>query len=321
MVDQSGKVIGITSYVHDITHQKQQEDALRRTQKMDALGHLTGGISHDFNNMLGVILGYAELLKMELSEQPTLSNYVDEILHASERGAKLTRKLLSFSKQKSVEPMQLNINSLLQNNKDMLEKTLTARVKLEFELANNLWPISVDVNDLEDMILNMSINAKHAMAKDGNIYFKTQNEHLSAADAERFGISEGDYVRFTIADTGKGMDKITCDHIFEPFFSTKGSDGTGLGLSQVYGFITRSHGAIKVYSEIDHGTQFDVYFPRSTESGADDSVETKIPSNDSLRGTETLLVVDDEKPLRELMSVIFQEQGYTVLLVKTANMP
>jgi len=319
LIDDEGEVIGITSYVQDITHQKQQDEIIRRTQKMDALGHLTGGIAHDFNNMLGVIQGYSELLEIKLASEPDVQEYVKEILQANERGVKLTRKLLSFSKQKSTLTQTLSLNKILRDNQNMLEKTLTARIKLTFDLDENIWLFLSDINDLENMILNMSINAMHAMEVKGQLSFKTKNEYLSKHDAELIGVQEGDYVQFTITDTGKGMDDETRERIFEPFYSTKGTRGTGLGLSQVYGVISRSNGAIKVYSEPGHGTQFVIYFPRSKQDKPESSESVNKDIESLYGGTETILVVDDEKPLGLLVREILKTQGYNVLFSESGK--
>lgn len=314
LVNEEGEVVGVASYVEDITHQQQQEEQLRRTQKMDALGKLTGGIAHDYNNMLGVVLGYTELLQMGLSEQPKLLQYVNEIQHAGERGAKLTKRLLGFSRQKVAEAAEVDLNHLLNDNQNMLEKTLTVRIRLIYDLIEKVWPISVDVSDLEDMILNISINAMHAMSGAGTLTLVTRNEHLSSYDAQLLNLDEGDYVVLTATDTGCGMDKETESHIFEPFYSTKGSDGTGLGLSQIYGFVTRSDGAVKVYSELGHGTRFAIYFPRLNKKQVN-LEDIAIKNNEALyRGTETLLIVDDETSLAAVMKSILELQGYSILL-------
>ena len=319
LVDEEGKVVGVASYVEDVTHQKQQEEQVRRSQKMDALGKLTGGISHDFNNILGVIMGYAELLQLSIKDQSNLLEYADEIMHASQRGAKLTQKLLAFSKKKVFEAVEVNLNEIILSNKNLLEKTLTARIKLVLNLDVNLWPIFVDTNDLEDLLLNTSINAMHAMEDGGQLSLGTRNEHLSKQDASAIDLDEGDYVVFTITDTGCGMDSETLEHIFEPFFSTKGTLGTGLGLSQIYGFVSRSHGSIKAYSEPDHGTQFIMYFPRHKSKVSLNHESNEDCDISSFAGTEKLLVVDDEKALRTLTSNILSQQGYTVLLAENGK--
>lgn len=308
--DINGKRRFIGSCV-DLTHSKQQEEQIRRSQKMDALGKLTGGIAHDYNNMLGVILGYSEMIETMVHEQPELTNYIHEVQHAGERGAKLTKKLLTFSRQKSSENKIVSMNTLLQDSQLMLEKTLTVRVRLVFELEKELWPINIDNSDLEDAILNLSINAMHAIKGNGQVTYETRNEVINEIDAQQLQIPAGDYVLLSITDTGCGMNNETKEKIFDPFYSTKGELGTGLGLSQVYGLVQRSKGSIKIYSEEGHGSRFTLYFPRYYDS----TIEKKKLENGEvadLSGNQTILVVDDEPALAKLTSHILTQQGYKV---------
>lgn len=316
--DQQGNVSHVEGIAHDITERKQVEETLRHTQRMDALGKITGGIAHDYNNMLGVILGYTDLLESALSEQPELAKYAHEIHRAGKRGAQLTKKLLAFSRKKNAKTAMVNINTLLQDQQDMLEKVLTARITLILDLAEELWPVRLDGSDLEDAILNMSINAMHAMETGGQLTIKTHNEYVATTDTRILQLDAGDYVLLSITDTGSGMDEATKEKIFDPFYSTKGENGTGLGLSQVYGFVERSGGAIKVYSEPGHGTRFVLYFPRYHESGSDDKTEEDNNAVD-LRGNETILVVDDEPVLLDLASEVLSYQGYHVVCAKSAK--
>lgn len=281
---------------HDLTRRKQQEEQIRRSQKMDALGKLTGGIAHDYNNMLGVVMGYAKILEEKLDNNPKLANYAYEIHHAGERGAKLTRKLLSFSRHIASDEELLNINELLINQKLMLEKTLTPRIKLILDLEDNLWPVWLDDGDLEDAVLNLSINAMHAIEADGKLIIKTSNEVLSADETMHLQLDEGDYVVLSITDTGCGMNEETKAKIFEPFYSTKGEKGTGLGLSQVYGFVERSGGMILVNSAPGQGTSFKMYFPRHLGNNNITQATNDETAKD-YSGNETILIVDDESSL------------------------
>lgn len=309
--DSEGKRRFIGSCMN-LTKIKQQQEQLRRSQKMDALGKLTGGIAHDFNNMLGVVMGYASLLEGRLHGQPKLENYVQQILHAGERGTRLTKKLLSSSRQKNSDAEVLNVNTLLLNLQNMLEKTLTARIKLVFELAEDLWPSMIDGSDMEDAILNICINAMHAMEGGGQLAIRTSNESIDEAGAVLVKIEAGDYVLLSITDTGCGIDDAIKEKIFDPFFSTKGEQGTGLGLSQVYGFVERSGGVINVYSERGHGTQFMIYLPRYRDVNTAD--QKKAASQiANLRGSETILVVDDEPALLALAAETLGQQGYHVI--------
>ena len=298
--------------VQDISEQVKMEETLRRTQKMDALGKLTGGIAHDFNNMLGVIMGYSNLLEGALGEQPQLAKYAHEIHHAGERGAKLTKKLLAFSRKKNPDAKSVDLNALLHDLHNMLQKTLTARIKLLLDTEDDLWPVWVDDGELEDAIINISINAMHATKGNGKFTLRTRNEQISEIDAQGINLNPGDYVLLSLTDTGSGIDETIKERIFEPFFSTKGEKGTGLGLSQVYGFVESSKGTIKVYSEAGKGTQLMLYFPRYMEINSDkQQLEEKKPT--VLNGNETILVVDDEVALLNLTAEILETHGYQVI--------
>jgi len=306
----------------DLSQIKQQEEQLRRSQKMDALGKLTGGIAHDFNNMLGVVSGYSELLQGALTNQPKLAKYADEIAHAGQRGAKLTQRLLAFARNDTgpAATELVNINALLHGQQHMLEKTLTPRIALILGLEEDLWPVKVDSGELEDAILNMCINAMHAMEHSENcqLSIRTRNEEIGIIDALALQLPPGDYVLASITDTGCGMGKATQEQVFDPFFSTKGTEGTGLGLSQVYGFVKQSKGAVKVYSEINQGTQFAFYFPRAqaSEPLQDREIITETPVQ---AGQATILIVDDEPALLALNEEILSQHGYRVIAVENAH--
>lgn len=306
-----GKKRFITSF-RDLSESKLQEEQLRRSQKMDALGKLTGGIAHDFNNLLGVVTGYAELLENALTNEENLSQYAHEIHHAGERGAKLTRKLLSFSQHTAVTAGSVDINTVISNQQHMLATSLTPRINLIYELSEDAWSISLDSDDLEDAIINICINAMHAIEGNGQIIINTRNMHLDTAYARLKNLPAGDYLLLTITDNGQGMDDETKDRIFDPFFSTKGEQGTGLGLSQVYGFVERSRGAVEVASVLGRGTQFQLYFPRDT-SAEDELKGSNNAYESNPGGSETILVVDDEPKLLELCTVVLRQKGYKVL--------
>lgn len=316
LFDTEGEPYAICSISMDVTEQRKQSEMLRRTQKMDALGKLTGGIAHDFNNMLNVIIGYSEILSRNLDDGSSNQHFAKEIKEAGQRGAALTRKLLSFSGQTASELSKVNINDVLQDDINMLKKTLTARIHVILKLDNQLWPVLVDKGELEDVILNLSINAMHAMPSGGKLTYLSLNETLTAYEADELGLAgAGDYVRLSLIDTGIGMDEQTVSKIFDPFFTTKGERGTGLGLSQVFGFMERSDGVIHVHSEVGVGTEFSLYFPRSVsqqDSIAADGDSDEEKAVDEFNGTETILLVDDEKSLLELGKDIFQQHGYKV---------
>ncbi|MFT5757168.1 MAG: PAS domain S-box-containing protein [Alteromonadaceae bacterium] len=298
---------------HDLSQLKAQEQKALRSQKMDALGKLTGGIAHDFNNMLGVILGYCEVLDKQLKDQPILAHYVDNIAIAGQRGADLTRKLLSFSKKKHAHKNIININQLIISQESILKKSVTALIDLTLDLNEELWNVNIDISSFDDMILNICINAMHAMPDRGDITIKTDNIVLAEDDSEHRELTKGKYVVLSIKDSGCGICDEDKDKIFEPFYTTKGDEGTGLGLSQVYGFVKSSGGIIKVESVINIGSNFIFYFPCLS------SVEkTKIKSdalNDGITLIDTskiILVVDDEPLLCELAKELLSENGFTV---------
>ncbi len=318
LFNDENRAYAVCSISTDITEKRQQEEQLRRSQKMDALGKLTGGIAHDYNNLLGIIMGYAELLGSQLTDEPRLTKYTQDITRAAKRGSALTQKLLAFTRHKSSDTSQVNINKLLKEQQLMLEKTLTARITLILDLEQNLWPTQIDSGDLEDAIINMSINASHAIEGNGQLTLRTHNEQLNTSDAQLQQLPAGDYVLLSITDTGKGMDESTREKIFDPFFSTKGEQGTGLGLSQVYGFIKRSKGQIKVYSELGQGSRFALYFPRSPETETPvETIDTK-DNRLNLQGNESLLIVDDEPALVELADEILNAYGYQVFSASSA---
>jgi PAS domain S-box-containing protein len=305
-------------FIIDLSERNQQEEKLRRSQKMDALGKLTGGIAHDYNNMLGVILGFAELLERSLSEQPKLEQFCQKIIHAGERSADLTKKLLAFSSKRSVNLKPVNINELLRDEQQMMEKTLTARIALKHQLSDDLWPVKLDSGDFEDMVINLSINAMHAIKDTGRLTIETCNEHISDADAKISQVEAGDYVLLSLSDTGCGMSKETVAKIFDPFFSTKGEKGTGLGLSQVYSFVERSGGVVNVYSELDVGTRFSFYFPRYYEYEKNDNKSIDHVSLADKSNGERILVVDDELALLNLSCEILNAHGYVTFQAENA---
>jgi len=321
LFDNDGDPYAVGGISTDITEKIKQNELLRQSQKMDALGKLTGGVAHDFNNMLNVIIGYSDILARNLDEGSSNQHFAKEIKEAGQRGAALTKKLLSFSGQNTSSKSQVNINTVLQEDIDMLEKTLTARIHINIKLDDKLWQVSVDKGELEDVILNLSINGMHAMPSGGKLTYLTSNERLSSLDADELGLSDaGDYVKFSVIDTGVGIDSQTVNKIFDPFFTTKGESGTGLGLSQVFGFMERCGGVINVYSEMGVGTDFSMYFPRAMFDEETDELE-KVNSieNNNFTGTETILLVDDETALLALGRDILREQGYKVFCAEAAD--
>ncbi len=308
----------LVAEARDATRRRMAEEHSKRSQKMNALGKLVGGIAHDYNNMLGVILGYAELMEMMSSDKPEIAGYINEIIRAGERGRALTRKMLAFSKSESSNPTNCHINNTLLNLKDMLSKSMTASINLQYDLCPNPGMVWMDVNEFEDAILNLCINAKYAMPQGGVLTLTTQNIFLNRNEAQLMGLTANHYVMLSITDTGIGMDEETKIHIFDPFFTTKGDAGNGLGLSQVFGFMERSGGAISVFSRLNEGSRFNLYFPRYQEQiQPNESVDKN--TEPQLTGDECILVVDDEPALRELANQLLTHFGYKVLTAASGS--
>ena len=314
-----GNLIGLIGIARDITLSNEQEELLRSAHKMDALGKLTGGIAHDYNNMLGIILGYADMLETDLADQPSLKRYASHILTAGEQGATLTKKLLTFSKTKPVNIKSVDINLAIQNAHQMIEKSLTAAITVDLHLEKKLWPTLLDAGDFDNALINICINAMHAMQNGGTLCITTSNEHLTTETARVAHVVPGDYVVLSISDTGIGMDDETISKIFDPFFSTKGEMGTGLGLSQVYGFVSRSKGSIKVKSTVGTGTTFTLYFPKDNSKYDNIKEEQHVSLPSPKSGEQTILVVDDERALCELTQRILSKSGFTALMASSGK--
>ncbi|WP_206485419.1 PAS domain-containing sensor histidine kinase [Thalassotalea sp. G2M2-11] len=315
IINENGKITGIASLIHDVTDQELQQELLRRSQKMEALGTLTGGIAHDQNNLLAIILGYTELLTIAVKDQPKLLNYVKKIQDAGIRGTQLISKLLAFTRTESISAAKVNINQLIEDERDVLQKTLTVQINLTCNLAEDLWLTNLDANDFNDAILNLSINALHAIQKKqttGKITITTTNLSIDEKEAETLDIKAGDYVQLRFNDNGIGMSKQVASKVFDPFFSTKGKDGSGLGLSQVFSFVKRSKGGITIETAPDQGCTITIYFPR-TDIEELNQVRTKSKQREKLGGNETILVVDDEQQIRNLCVELLSIKGYTTL--------
>jgi len=309
--DSNGHKRFIGSFI-DLKEIKEKESLLRQSMKLEALGNLTGGIAHDYNNMLGVVSGYAELISMKYTDDKIISDYIYQISHACERGAKLTKKLLTFSSYKGNDSTPVKLDDLVIDMQDMMQKTLTVRIQLDLEIKESIWNVYVDQSELEDSILNMCINAMHAMPDGGELRIELANITIKEIEADIFDLEAGDFVRLSLIDNGCGMSEETQARIFDPFYTTKGTKGSGLGLSQVYGFMKRSGGSIQVKSSLNVGTRFVMYFPRFV---AEIDVPEKLDKqdlSDSVEGNETILIVEDEDALRLLSVELLKSKGYQV---------
>ncbi len=316
----NGKVVGLFGIARDVTHRKKAEEEmvalqeqLRQSQKMEATGRLAGGIAHDFNNLLTIIKGYSQLSLIDLKEGDPLRGNIEEIQKASERAADLTRQLLAFSRRQVMEMKVLNLNTLLIDMEKMLRRVIGEDIALVTVLADALGRVKADTGQIENVIINLAVNARDAMPSGGKLIIETSNVELDEAYARsHVAVKPGRYVMFSVSDTGMGMTQEVKERIFEPFFTTKEKGkGTGLGSSTVYGIVKQSGGNIWVYSEPGSGTTFKIYLPRVDEPLEENG---KIVSRGLLPcGNETVLVVEDEEEVRNLTVQILQRQGYRVL--------
>jgi two-component system, cell cycle sensor histidine kinase and response regulator CckA len=313
------------SFIADLTARKQTEAALRRSeeqlrhaQKMEAIGILAGGVAHDFNNLLSVVLSYSEMLMQDLLESDPMRGDLDEIKRAGERGTALTRQLLAFSRQQILEPQVIDLNSVIENMDKMLRRLIREDVTLQTIPLANLGNCKSDVGQIEQVIMNLVVNARDAMPNGGSLTIATANADLDEAYATtHHGVKVGRYVMLSVADTGIGMDEATQARIFEPFFTTKEKGkGTGLGLSTVFGIVEQSGGSVWVTSEPGQGTTFKVYLPRTDEARLASSPRIAITT---LHGLETILLVEDEDQIRLVAREILQRHGYHVIEARNAG--
>jgi PAS domain S-box-containing protein len=303
-------------FAEDVTERRALEQQLRQSQKMEAVGRLAGGIAHDFNNLLMVISGYSEFLLERLGTQPELRAPAQEIASAAERASSLTRQLLAFSRKQMLAPKIVYLNSIVTENLKMLTRMIGEDIDLVMQPAENLWPVRADAGQIEQVIMNLAVNARDAMPSGGKLTIEMANVTLDEDYARLHApLHPGDYVMLALSDTGAGMDAETQSHIFEPFFTTKGTKGTGLGLSTVYGIVKQSGGYIWVQSESGKGATFRIYLPRVAVSG-----EPAVPQVSAVEetravepGTETILLVEDEANLRYLARQFLEKQGYKVI--------
>jgi len=303
-------------FAEDVTERRVLEQQLRQSQKMEAVGRLAGGIAHDFNNLLMVISGYTEFLLERLGDAPELRAPAQEIGSAAERASSLTRQLLAFSRKQMLAPKIVNLNGVVTENLKMLTRMIGEDIDLVMVPSADLWPVRADAGQIEQVIMNLAVNARDAMPSGGKLTIETSNVVLDD-DYVRFHapLQPGDYVMIAISDTGAGMDSETQSHIFEPFFTTKGTKGTGLGLSTVYGIVKQSGGYIWVYSELGKGTTFKIYLPRvAAPSPAVSPVVVPVVETGAVEaGKETILLVEDESNLRYLARLFLEKQGYKVI--------
>jgi PAS domain S-box-containing protein len=316
----TGEPVGFRGIARDITERKRAEkemaalqEQLTQSQKMEAVGRLAGGVAHDFNNLLTVIKGYAQLSLLDLKENNPLRENIQEIQKATERATNLTRQLLAFSRRQILDPKVLDLNSLLRDTEKMLRRMIGEDIELVTRLSEGLGRVKIDPGQFEQVILNLAVNARDAMPSGGKFTIETANAQPDEGYAlTHLGLTPGHYVKLSVSDTGVGMSREVQEKAFDPFFTTKEKGkGTGLGLSTVHGIVTQSGGKIWVYSEPGRGTTFKIYFP--TIEGQLDTLNVKKEVDSFPRGSETVLLVEDESSVRDLANRLLRQQGYRVL--------
>lgn len=295
------------------------EDQLRQAQKMESVGRLAGGVAHDFNNMLGVILGHTDMAMDQVAKTQPLYADLLEIRKAAQRSADLTRQLLAFGRKQTIAPRILDLNESVVGMMNMLRRLVGENIDLVWKPGDNLWSVKADPSQVDQILTNLCINARDAISGTGRLTIETGNKILDEAYcAENLGAVAGEYVLLAVSDTGCGMDQDILAHIFEPFFTTKElGKGTGLGLSTVYGIVKQHNGFINVSSEPGHGSIFKIYLPRQTEHVT--RAEVKEVAFRESRGTETILLVEDEPTMMRMTTVMLEKQGYTVLVASSPS--
>ncbi len=312
VLDSTGAVCRVVGIAEDMTERKQLEQQLLQAQKMEVVGQLAGGIAHDFNNLLTVINGYSEMLLATMEPDDPLRSDVQEIEKAGHKAATLTHQLLAFSRKQVLQPQVLDLGAVIADLGTILQRLIGTHISFTVRAAPDLWPVKADPGHIEQVLINLAVNARDAMPTGGDLVIETANVMLDQVTANRLGLAADEHVTIVVTDTGVGMDDRVQAHLFEPFFTTKErGKGTGLGLSTVYGIVTQSHGAIDVQSESGQGTTFRIYLPRTaerSETGAARQGSGGLPG-----GCETVLLVEDDEAVRTLGSAILTSTGYTVV--------
>jgi PAS domain S-box-containing protein len=308
----------INGFIRDVTESRAAEEQLRHAQKMEAIGQLTGGVAHDFNNMLTVITGTIDILADAVADKPQLAAIAKLISEAADRGAELTGHLLAFARKQPLQPRELDVNTLMRDSERLLRPTLGENVEIGLSLNVDVWPALVDPTQLTTALLNLAVNARDAMTGGGKLTLETNNVVLDQTYADANGdVQPGEYVLIAVSDTGGGIPEAIRKKIFEPFFTTKGvGKGTGLGLAMVYGFVKQSGGHIQVYSEQGYGTTFKIYLPRA---GAQAKHQADPETTEIRGGSETIMIVEDDPMVLASVTAQFQTLGYRILSASNAT--
>jgi PAS domain S-box-containing protein len=314
--NEAGTLLGFAKVTRDLTEKRAIEEQLRQSQKMEAVGQLTGGLAHDFNNLVTGISGSLEMMQVRMAQGRTaeFDRYFMAAQGAVKRAAALTHRLLAFSRRQTLDPKPTNVNRLLASFEELIRRTMGPGVDVELVGASGLWPTLVDPNQLENAILNLCINARDAMPQGGRLTIETANKWLDERAARKQDLPVGQYVSVCVTDTGTGMTPDVIAKAFDPFFTTKAlGEGTGLGLSMIYGFARQSGGQVRIYSEVGQGTTMCLYLPRhSEEVGIEEEATFTAPTIPAGEG-EVVLVIDDEPTIRMLVAEILAESGYAVI--------
>ncbi len=320
--DKGGRITGIRSMMEDITERRRTEEALRKSeeqlrqwQRVEAIGRLAGGVAHDFNNLLTTIIGCTEDLIGDFDPDDRRLEGITEIHRAAQRATALTRQLLAFGRRQVLHPQVLNLNVVVEGMEPMLRRLIGEDLDFVTLLDPQIWPVKVDRGQIEQVLMNLAVNARDAMPGGGKVTIETANVELDEEYARsHVSAKPGAYAMLAISDTGCGMDKEIQSHLFEPFFTTKEKGkGTGLGLSMVYGIVKQSGGNIWAYSEPGQGTTFKIYFPSVQEKTEATAESVSVPADNAGRGVETILLVEDEESVRKMVGKILSGEGYTIL--------
>jgi signal transduction histidine kinase len=325
--DADGRELLLMGTIQDITEQKKREEAeekleaqLHQAQKIESIGQLAGGVAHDFNNMLGVILGRVDLALRKAGSSSTLVTDLQEISKAAQSSAALTRQLLTFARKQVIAPKVLDLNEAVGGMLKMLQRLIGENIQLSWNATANLWPVKIDPSQLDQILANLCVNARDAIAGIGKISIKTENRTMdeSATNALPYDVVPGNYVQLCVSDDGCGMDKQVQAHIFEPFYTTKEVGcGTGLGLATVYGAVKQNHGFLTFDSEPGLGTAFNIYLPWASKAV---EAQQETAEKPLLLGTETILLVEDDKMVLDMEMSMLKENGYTVLAAITTDL-
>jgi PAS domain S-box-containing protein len=318
--DAEDAITGALGLMVDITERRRLEQHLEKAQTLETLGRLAGGIAHDFNNHLTAVLGYTEMMLGQIGDDKPISSDLHEVQRAGQRAAGLVRRLLAFSRRQVVQPRQVDLNEVIKGMRPMLERLIGEHIQMTFDLAPALSAINGDTGQLEQVLMNLALNARDAMPQGGSLRFETWDVVLAEGDAHASTMPRGPYAALAVSDTGYGMDSQTKDHLFEPFFTTKPiGEGTGLGLPTVYGIVKQFDGFIFVDSEVGRGSTFTLYWPAVARPAPESGATTRRPETAARVGRETILLVEDEETVRRFARLALERHGFSVVEASSAK--